>query len=117
MAETSTSFQSSWTLAESLIIDISTYQRLGRTSWMTGNLEKYFWSFEAIVRILYGMLDEDEKSKAKVIEKEILELLKNKDKKQELSAKLKEYDGLVMTFIHAHHLDVPPKKDMTFLGS
>jgi hypothetical protein len=116
MTETATSFQSSWTLAEALIIDISSYQRLGRSSWMNGNLEKYFWSFEAIVRILYGMITDEEKKTAKNIEGDILKLLKDKDKKKgELSTKLKEYDGLVMTLIHNHHLDVPPKRDRTRL--
>jgi len=116
MIETTTPFQSSWTLAEAFIMDISSYQRLGRNAWMNGNLEKYFWSFEAIIRIMFGMLTDDEKTTASMMEGEILGLLKDKDnKKKELSAKLKEYDGLVMTLIHAHHLDVPPKRDRTKL--
>ena len=113
--EATDSFQSSWTLADSLINDIANYQRTGRGAWLNGNLDKYFWSFEVIIRILYGMLTPEEREKAKEMEKEIGGLLSKKDKQQELSAKLKEYDGLIMTLIHKHHLDVPPKKDKTKL--
>jgi hypothetical protein len=116
--ETSTSFQSSWTLAEALIFDIAAHIRNGRGAWLNGNLEKYYWEFESIIRGLKGMLDDKEKEEAKKQEIEIMKSLPitSPEKKKALCILLKDYDELVMTCLHKHKLDVPPKKDYTNLG-
>lgn len=117
MAETTTSFQSSWTLAESIIQDVAGYLRAGRTAWLSGNLERYYWNFESAVRTIKGILDEDEKIEARKREDEILKSFPvNKDNKKAVSAFLKDYDGMVMQFLHKHKLDVPAKRDLTSLG-
>jgi hypothetical protein len=116
MTDTTPSFQSSWTLAEALIFDISNFQRAGRAAWLTGNLEKYYWEFEAIVRVLWGIIDEDERLEARAKEKEILSTFPvTRENKNKVAALLKDYDGLVMIFLHKHKLDVPPKRDRTVM--
>lgn len=116
--EEHTSFQSSWTLAEALIWEIAGHLKSARTFWISGNLDKYFWELECVVRVLYGMLDEKEKVLANNKETEILTYLPtilNKDKIKALAGLLKEYDGMIMTFIHTHKLDMPPKRDRTVM--
>lgn len=116
MTETSTSFQSSWTLAEAIIWEIAAHLRNGRNHWLAGNLEKYYWEFESITRAMYGMLDEDERVLAKQREDEILGFLPvTLLNKKKLAGLLKAYDGLVMIFLHTHKLDVPPKRDRTVM--
>lgn len=117
--ETTSSFQSSWTLAEALIHDIANHLNVGRTAWLRGDLEKYYWEFEVIIRILHGMLDAKEKELAKEMENKITLYLPVKDRSNhdKLCPLLKQYDGMVMDCIHKHKLDVPPKKDYTNLGS
>lgn len=116
--ETSTSFQSSWTLAEALIFDIAAHLKNGRNAWLTGQLDKYYWEFEVVVRILKGMMDKSEKEMSKELETKILKHLPidTKDKKNIVCPLLKEYDEFVMTCLHKHKLDVPQKKDYTNLG-
>jgi hypothetical protein len=114
MTDTTTSFQSSWTLAEALIFEIASHLRIGRSAWLVGNLEKYYWEFETIVRVLKGMLDKTEKDEANKQEEEITKCFKEKllaEDRKKLSGLLKKYDELVMTFLHKHKLDVPQKKD------
>ena len=118
MVDTTTSFQSSWTLAESIIQDVSAFQRIGRGAWLVGNLEKYYWNFEALVRTINGILDEDERISAREKEHEILSNFPiTENNKNKVSALLKEYEEMIIIILHKHKLDVPPKKDMTFLGS
>ena len=113
------SFQSSWTLAQSIIFDISGHLQRGRNYWLQGNLEKYYWEFEAVGRILFGMLDPDEKLESALKESKIVGYFpvqaQTVEKKKELITLLKDYDGLIMTFIHKHKLDMPPKRDRTRL--
>ena len=114
--EANNSFQSSWTLAESLIFDIAGHLKAGRRYWLVGNMERYYWEMETIGRILYGMLTDDEKKEARIKEAKILNLFPVKDNnKQELYSLLKDYDGMIMTFLHTHKLDVPPKRDRTVM--
>ena len=116
MTEPSTSIQSSWTLAEALIWEIAAHLRNGRNHWLSGNLEKYYWEFESITRAMYGMLDDEERQLAAIKEGEILNNLPVTIlNKRKLAALLKEYDGMVLIFLHAHKLDVPPKKDRTIM--
>jgi len=119
MEEDSKTFHSSWTLAEQLIFEIAGYLKTGRNYWLRGELEKYYWEFEAVVRVLWGILDEDEKITAKKKEDEIIKNLpiniQNIQKKNVIAGLLKDYDGIVMTFIHKHKLDMPPKRDTTNL--
>jgi hypothetical protein len=119
MVEINSSFQSSWTLAESLIYEIATHLRTGRNFWLCGNLDRYYWELEAVVRVLKGMLDDKEKEKADNLEEEIakhLRAIKTQENRIKLSSSLKKYDEMVMTFLHKHKLDVPAKKDYTNLG-
>ena len=116
MTEAAPSFQSSWTLAEALIQDISTFQRAGRNAWLAGNIEKYYWEFEAIVRVIYGIIDDIERKEARIKEAKILKAFPvTIANKNEMCALLKEYDGMVMRFLHKHKLDVPPKRDRTVM--
>ena len=112
-----TSFQSSWTLAEALIFEIANHLRAGRTAWLSGNLEKYYWEFETIIRVLKGMLDPKEKEEATAQENNILKFLPISvdTKRKDLYPLLKKYDELVMTCLHKHKLDVPPKRDRTVM--
>lgn len=116
--EISNSFQSSWTLAEALIYEIAAHLRNGRNAWLNGNLEKYYWEFEAVIRILKGMLDPKEKEEATTQESELLKCIpvNTEEKRKNICLLLKKYDELVMTCLHKHKLDVPPKKDYTNLG-
>ena len=117
MTDTTTSFQSSWTLANNIISDVGEYLRSGRNAWLSGNLEKYYWQFECAFRTINGILDEDERKSTAIFEKEILTNFPiTKDNKNKVSALLKEYDGLLMSALHKHKLDVPAKRDMTSLG-
>ena len=113
--ETNTSFQSSWTLAEALIFEIANHLRAGRSAWLNGNLERYYWELEAVVRILKGMLDPKEKEDANEQENNILKCIpiNTDDKKKQICILLKRYDELVMTCLHKHKLDVPQKVDRT----
>lgn len=114
--ENNVSFQSSWTLAEALIWEIAAHLKNGRNYWLAGNLEKYYWEFETIIRAMYGLLDENEIKEAREKEEKILTYFPIKlDKIKELSGLLKEYDGIIMKFIHQHKLDIPPKRDRTKL--
>ena len=114
--ETTTSFQSSWTLAEALIWEIAGHLKAGRSAWLVGNLEKYYWEFEATVRVMYGLLEDNERKLAAEREEDILKNFPIKSENKRLvSALLKEYDGMVMIFIHEHKLDIPPKRDRTKL--
>jgi len=112
-----TSFQSSWTLAEALIFEIAGYLKNGRASWLRGDLERYYWQFESIVRVIQGMLTDAEREQALNLEKEIIKYfpITSSDKKNKLCILLKEYDKMIMVFLHAHKLDVPPKRDRTKL--
>ena len=108
----STTFHSSWTLAEALIWEIAARLKNGRTFWLMGNKIKYYWEFESIVRVLQGMLDDEEKREATEKEEEIVPLLDNPvSNKIQLNKLLKEYDAMVMKFLHTHKLDVPQRKD------
>lgn len=113
--ETSTTFQGSWTLAEAIIFDIAAHLKNGRNAWLVGSVEKYYWEFEVIVRILWGMLDTKERDKAIEKEKEIIEYLPidSNEKKKKMCVLMKDYDGMVMDFIHKHKLDMPQKVDRT----
>lgn len=116
MDDSSGSFQAGWNLAESMLFDIGNRLRVARNELLNGNLEKYFWNLESIVRMLYGFLTEDEKKTAYTNEMEIMKLLPMKpENKAVLSAAIKKYDGVVMIFLHEHKLLVPPKVDRTRL--
>ena len=117
MAESTGTFQSSWTLAESLIFDIANHLKTARGAWLTGQLEKYFWELEVIVRIIYGIIDDDEREESRLKEEKILKHIPvvNKENKIIIIPLLKDYDGTIMKFIHTHKLDVPPKRDRTVM--
>ena len=118
MAELNTTFQSSWTLAEQLIFDIAAHLKSGRNFWLAGQLDKYYWDFEVIVRILKGMMDKGEKEQVDELEIEILKCLpvNTMERKNKICPLLKKYDEFVMTCLHKHKLDVPQKVDRTRLG-
>lgn len=117
--EDSKSFQSSWTLAQAMIFDIAEHLKRGRNFWLAGNLDKYYWEFECVVRILKGLIEEKEKEEAERKEEEIVKyipmIIQTKEKRTNLIKLLKEYDEMVMTFIHSHHMDMPPKRDRTVM--
>ena len=115
--ETNTTFQSSWTLAEALIFDIAAHLKAAREAWLRGDLEKYYWEMECVIRILKGLLEDKEKDEAKRQETAIIKNIPmdNLEKKKALCVLLKDYDEFVMTCLHKHKLDVPPKKDRTRL--
>lgn len=114
MAEDDKTFQSSWTLAEALIFDIANHLKAARTAWLMGSLEKYYWELEVIVRIIYGIIDDNERTIADTKEKEILKHIPiTSENKSKIIPLMKEYDGTIMKFIHKHKLDVPQKVDRT----
>lgn len=114
--EDSANFQAGWNLAEPMIFDIANRLRTARDALLSGNLDKYYWNLETVVRMIYGFLNDDEKSKAIEKEKKIQSFLPCSDRtKPQLSALTKEYDGFVMLLLHNHKLLVPPKKDRTKL--
>ena len=114
----SPTFQAGWNLAESMLFDIANRLRSARDNLLNGNLEKYFWTLETIVRMLYGFLTEDEKADILAKEIEIQKYLPDIPQKKNLSTLnllLKQYDGMVMTLLHNHKLLLPPKLDRTKL--
>lgn len=108
-------FKAGWNLAEPMMWDIANRLKTARDSFLAGNLDKYYWNLEAVVRVLYGFLTPDEREEAAKQELVIQNYLSNKQGKEKLSILLKKYDGLVMVLLHEHKFLVPPKKDRTKL--
>lgn len=118
MAENSThNFQASWNLSEPTIMEIAGYLKQGRAAWLNyGNCSEYYWKFDAVIRVLFGIINEEEKIQADKLQTEIQQLLLDPQRnKGELSKKLREYDGFVMTVLHKYRFLVPPKVDRTRL--
>ena len=114
--EDGSNFKAGWNLAEPMLFDIANRLRTARDSLLSGNLSKYFWNLEAVVRIIFGFLIDKEKEMIKEKEDRIQEFIEYNEKtKPILSALIKDYDGYVMTLLHNHNLLVPPKKDRTRL--
>jgi hypothetical protein len=114
--EDSGSFQAGWNLAEPMLIDIANRLRSGRDCFLRGDLERYYWNMETIVRMIYGFLTADEIKTSSDKEKEIQKFLPIRERSDpKLPALLKEYDGIVMILLHHHKFLMPPKKDKTRL--
>ena len=116
MDTNSQQFQAGWNLAEPMLFDIANRLRQARDSLLKGNLDDYYWNLEVIVRMIYGFLEETEKTEALRQEINIQKFLPSRiETKPALNVLLKKYDGLIMTLLHNHKFLVPPKKDKTRL--
>jgi hypothetical protein len=116
MADSVGNFQAGWNLAETMLFDISNRLRTARDSLLAGDLDKYYWNLETITRMIYGFLNDDEKTLATKKEFEILKFIPMKiETKGKLSALAKDYDGFLMMLLHNHKLLVPPRKDRSKL--
>lgn len=109
-------FEAGWNLAASMIADISNYIRNGRNAFLSGNLDKYYWNFNSIVRSINPFIDDEEfkitlGTRETDMENLLLKAATDIKVRAELIAKLKKYDETVMGLLHKYKFLVPPKED------
>lgn len=100
--------QVEWNLSQALVAEIQYLLSMANRLFLSGNIDKAFWTLKAVKFRFIQSLDPEERKKLKEIEKEFYENVKNKNQQARV---YDNYNETIMDYLEIYGYLIPKKKD------